>query len=82
MKIAFPSTEFDDAVAAVCQGFGSDDQVRGLNELLRSDPDARDEYLLRVELHSRLAAGANRLIPAMPEKPADSNVRKKAPPDC
>jgi len=56
MKLAFPSREFDDAVAAVCCGTASDDQARALNELLRSDSIARDEYILRLELHSRLAS--------------------------
>ena len=56
MKIAFPSREFDEAIAAVCHGSASDEQVRALNELLRSDPAARDEYILRLELHSRLAS--------------------------
>jgi len=56
VKIPFPSREFDDAVAAVCHGSASDQQVRGLNELLRSDAAARDEYILRLELHSRLAS--------------------------
>jgi hypothetical protein len=56
MKPAFPSREFDEAVAAVCHGSASDEQMRGLNELLRSDSAARDEYILRLELHSRLAS--------------------------
>ena len=56
MKLAFPSREFDDAVAAVCHGSASEEQARELNELLRSHPAARDEYILRVELHSRLAS--------------------------
>ena len=56
MKLAFPSREFDVAVAAVCHGSPSDDQMRGLNELLRSDSVARDQYILRLELHSRLAS--------------------------
>jgi len=54
MKLAFPSCEFDEAVAAVCHGSASDEQMRGLNELLRSDSVARDQYILRLELHSRL----------------------------
>lgn len=41
MKLTFPSTEFDDAVAAVCHGSLSDEQARALNELLRSHPAAR-----------------------------------------
>ena len=56
MKLAFPSREFDDAVAAVCHGSASDEQARALNELLRSHPAARDESILRVELHSRLSS--------------------------
>src|SRR5687768_977546 len=56
MSIGFPSPEFDDAVAAVCHGRMSDDQARALNDLLRGDSAARDEYILRLELHSRLAS--------------------------
>jgi hypothetical protein len=56
MKIEFPSREFDDAVAAVCHDSAPDEQVRALNDLLRSDAAARDEYILRLELHSRLAS--------------------------
>ncbi len=56
MNLRFPSPEFDDAVAAVCHGLASDEQMRVLNELLRDSPAARDEYLMRVELHSRLAS--------------------------
>ena len=56
MKLAFPSREFDDAVAAVCHGSASEEQAREMNELLRSHPAARDDYILRVELHSRLAS--------------------------
>ena len=56
MRIAFPSPEFDEAVGAVCHGPASDEQMRALNELLRTDSAARDEYILRVEVHSRLAS--------------------------
>ena len=56
MKIAFPSPEFDDTVAAVCHGSATDVEMSALNTLLRNDPSARDEYLLRIELHSRLAS--------------------------
>jgi hypothetical protein len=56
MKLSFPSREFDEAVAALCHGPASDEQARALNELLRNDAAARDEYILRVELHSRLAS--------------------------
>lgn len=56
MSITFPSQEFDDAVAGVCHGSLSDEQAKALNLLLRSDPKARDEYLLRLELHARLGS--------------------------
>jgi hypothetical protein len=56
MNLRFQSPEFDDAVAAVCHGLASDEQMRALNNLLRDNPAAQDEYLLRVELHSRLAS--------------------------
>lgn len=56
MRLDFPSPEFDDAVAAVCHGTADDAELRALNELLRGDPVARDEYLLRIELHARLAS--------------------------
>ena len=56
MKLSFPSTEFDDAAAAVCHGSLTEVQARALNQLLRNHPGARDEYLLRVELHARLAS--------------------------
>ncbi len=56
MTLIFPSSEFDDAVAAVCHGAAGEEQTRALNELLRSDAGARDEYLLRVEVHARLAS--------------------------
>ena len=56
MNMVFPSHEFDDTVAAVCHGMAGDAQMRSLNELLRTNPAARDEYLLRVELHARLAS--------------------------
>jgi hypothetical protein len=56
VKLTFPSREFDEAVAAVCHASAFDEQARALNELLRSDLAARDEYILRLELHSRLAS--------------------------
>jgi hypothetical protein len=69
LKIAFPSREFDDAVAAVCNGLVSEEQARALNETLRSDPAARDEYILRVELHSRLAADPDLFASASADAP-------------
>jgi hypothetical protein len=59
MNLRFPSPEFDDAVAAVCHGLASDEQMRALSHLLRNNPTAQDEYLFRVELHSRLASEAD-----------------------
>ncbi|MBN9692382.1 MAG: hypothetical protein J0M24_19205 [Verrucomicrobia bacterium] len=56
MKLTFPSRDFDDAVAAVCHGTASEDQLQALHGLLRTEAAARDEYLLRVELHSWLAS--------------------------
>jgi hypothetical protein len=56
MILAFPSAQFDDAVAAVCHGVATETEMRALNALLRIDPGARDEYLFRVELHNRLAS--------------------------
>lgn len=56
MRCAFPSPEFDGVVAAVCHGLASDAQALALNELLRSHPAARDEYILRLELHAFLAS--------------------------
>ncbi|MHC1769248.1 MAG: LamG-like jellyroll fold domain-containing protein [Verrucomicrobiia bacterium] len=56
MRIDFPSAEFNDAVAAVCHGTATEAEMGALNELLRTSPAARDEYLLRIELHTRLAS--------------------------
>ena len=56
MNIAFPSREFDDAVAPVCHNSVSDEQARALNTLLRTNGNARDEYIWRLEVHSRLAS--------------------------
>ena len=56
MKLSFPSPEFDDVVAAVCHGSAMEAEMRPLNELLRGNTSARDEYLMRLELHTRLAS--------------------------
>ena len=37
MTLSFPSPEFDDAVAAVCHGTGTEAEMRTLNALLRSN---------------------------------------------
>ena len=52
----FPSTEFDDAVAAVCQGTASEAGVAELHATLQAHEAARDDYLWQVELHSYLAS--------------------------
>jgi hypothetical protein len=78
MSLAFPSQEFDAAVAAVCQGSMSDEQARMLNELLRSDPAARDEYLLRVELHSRLASDPDLFAAAPSEIVASDGLNARS----
>ena len=67
MKVIFPSAEFDEAVAAVCHGLATEEQMRALNKLLRSDSAARDEYLLRLELHSRLASEPDLFASALPQ---------------
>ncbi len=72
MTLTFPSSGFDEAVAAVCHGTASDGQLEGLHRLLRDDPAARDGYIFQVELHSRLASepdlfpSAHREIPPPP----------------
>ncbi len=71
MSLTFPSPGFDEAVAAICHGTASDAQLEGLHGLLRENPAARDEYILRVELHARLAsepdlfASASREVPPL-----------------
>jgi hypothetical protein len=52
----FPSTEFDNAVAAACQGTGSETDVADLHATLRAHEAARDDYLWQVELHAYLAS--------------------------
>jgi hypothetical protein len=64
----YPSTEFDDAVAAACQGTSSDAEVAALHATLRSHEAARDDYLWQVELHTFLVSLALRQTtgPALP----------------
>ena len=56
MRFSFPSPEFDHVVAGVCHGSATEAEMRAVNELLRANAEARDEYLFQVELHSRLAS--------------------------
>ena len=74
MKLVFPSREFDNAVAAVCHGAAGDGQMLALNELLRANPAARDEYVLLVELHSRLASEPGLFSVAEPTEPTQEPV--------
>lgn len=75
MTLAFPSPEFDDAVAAVCHGSASEAELRALNQLLRTNGRARDEYLLRIELHARLASE-----PDLFAGPADEVAHRRSAP--
>ena len=70
MKLDFPSPEFDDVVAAICHGSASNEQALALNDLLRRHSAARDEYILRVELHARLASDPD-LFPVATTPQAD-----------
>src|SRR5688572_16672891 len=79
MKIAFPSREFDDATAAVCHNLASDEQVRALNELLRNDAAARDEYIFRLELHSRLASEPDLFTSIEPDSPVLASLDRIMP---
>jgi hypothetical protein len=74
VTLAFPSREFDEAVAAVCHGSVSDEQALALNALLRSDAAARDEYILRIEVHSRLASEPDLFAAATDEIETPENV--------
>lgn len=78
MKLTFPSPDFDDAVAGVCHGTASEAEMGALNELLRSDPKARDEYLLRVELHARLASEPELVSPAADSAPGFGSPESSA----
>src|SRR4051812_48413748 len=42
-RMNYPSTEFDDAVTAACQGTGSEADLAELHATLRTDEAARDE---------------------------------------
>lgn len=76
MSLLFPSPEFDDAVAAVCHGAATEEQAQALNGLLRNDARARDEYILRVELHSQLASEPDLFLSAAV---ADAAARESEP---
>jgi hypothetical protein len=86
MTLSFPSPDFDDAVAAVCHGSAGETEMRALNVLLRSNSRARDEYLIRVELHTRLASApdlfSDAADPAIQSRLPASNVieRRNIPP--
>ncbi|MBN2506969.1 MAG: FecR domain-containing protein [Verrucomicrobia bacterium] len=83
MKLSFPSPEFDGVVAAVCHGTATEAAMRILNGLLRSNARARDEYLMRVELHARLASDpdlfSQKLADDMPPPLAGGRFESRAP---
>lgn len=62
----YPSPEFDDIVAAVCHGSATEQQLDDLAPVLASDAAARDEYLARVELHTRLATENGLFVSSVP----------------
>jgi hypothetical protein len=80
LKIEFPSNEFDDAVAAVCHGIVAEEQARALNELLRSNAGALDDYIIRVELHSRLASERDLFASADAQEVHSGTERATHPP--
>ena len=81
MKIGFPSREFDDAVAALCHDVASEEQVRALNELLHHSTAARDEYILRLELHARLASDPDLFTSVERDAPVLAGPHRIAPPE-
>ena len=76
MKIHFPSREFDEAVAALCHDRATDEQVRALNELLRGNVSARDEYIWRLEIHSRLASEPDLFTASECDSPVFASTQK------
>lgn len=81
MKIGFPSREFDDAVAALCHDLASEDQVHALNELLHHSAGARDEYILRLELHARLASDPDLFTSVERDSPILAGAHRITPPE-
>lgn len=63
----FPSSDFDDAVAASCHGTDTVNQGAELAATLQTNAAARDEYLWQVELHSHLATRINGRIESHPQ---------------
>lgn len=72
----YPSSNFDNAVAAVCHGTIHDDCLASLHELLRVDADARDEYLWRVELHGELASSRLGFQRVVSDAPLEMDTRR------
>lgn len=70
MNWVFPSSDFDDAVAAVCHGTLTEIQAAALGDLLRRDAQARDEYVRRVALHSELASATDLFAASPANAPA------------
>lgn len=69
-----PSAEFENALAAVCDGTATEAQQRELAAVLRQSATARDAYLFAVELHACLASDNSLFLPA-PDEVAPHKVR-------
>lgn len=78
MKLFFPSPEFDQAVADVCHGSIDEELASALNQLLRENPAARDEYILRTALHARLASDSDLFANLLTDAAASSVNLNKA----
>jgi hypothetical protein len=75
----FPSRQFDEAVAALCDDRIDDETLAHLHLLLSNDSDAQDEYLWRVELHSELATSELGFEQALRSEPAPAAVKSLWP---
>ncbi len=64
-----PRKEFDRLVSGVCDGTADKAQLRQLSDLLRSDKDARDQYLISVDLHAILASDPTLFAEVRPPEP-------------
>lgn len=74
MNLTFPSRAFDEAVAAVCHNTVTDEQARTLNRLLQTNREACDEYIRRLEVHSRLAS-----VPDLFAQPVSGDAQSGQP---
>ena len=51
----YPSTEFENCIARLCENKANEDELIELRELLLSNEKALEEYLAYTDIHSRLA---------------------------